>query len=364
MALRRPLFALPALILCGAALAQSEFYASNETGMAFEEIPSYRQGDFDYSLELRRDGSVETRIVRKRDGSEFRRWEYSRGPGGRVAKIVLRENEEIRAVEEFGPDGRIDSYESHGRKGLDWKTRYEYRDKRLASSRTEDAAGSTLYTDSYRYALNGSLREILRAYPDGRTESSGLGLIEGRVLDSWHSKGGTSSVDRYAPSGEIADREVWEGAVVLRSESTSHKEGGTDKERQVITDSSRGVEIERLFDEQGRISLETAREGGKTQSRTEYSYGASGKLERKTFTAKGRRNVVVYSYAADGKPSVEEESENGHVLRRVIYQKDGSYWEELLHEGQVTVRVRWADGWKREEEILRDGKVLRRREFK
>lgn len=150
----------------------------------------------------------------------------------------------------------------------------------------------------------------------------------------------------------------------MRFDSTSLGEDGKAKEKQVVSDSSRGALIERTFDQKGRISTETTRKDGKLQSRTEYAYDDSGRLARKTFSAQGKKTVVAYAYGRDGKKAGEEETVDGAITRRVSYEKDGSYWEELFQDGKLAVRIRWADGWKREEEIVRDGQVVRRREFK
>jgi len=302
--------------------------------------------------------------VWKRDGTEFRRWEYTLNAEGRVSGIRFFEYGALKQVEAYRPDGRIEAFEEYGAAGLESRTEYSYKGTRLIQAKTLDSAGALLYTDGYKYALNGSLREVKRIFADGKSRSAGQDLSQGRIADTWYSLGATASVDRYSASGELTDTEKWESATMLRSDSISLKDNGKDKSRQVLSDSERGIEIERLFDEKGRISAEITRKDGKLQSRTDYVYGDSGKLAEKRFSGQGKTDILRYSYNPDGSKAGEEETENGEIVRRVIYDKDGSYWEEILHDGQVGVRVRWSNGWKREEEILRDGQVIRRRDFK
>lgn len=359
-------FALRAalLMLAGLCVAQAEFYASNETGMAFEEVPAFRSRDFDFNLEIRRTGDIQANSVWKRDGTEYRRWEYRLNSAGRVAGLKFYEDGRLKEEESYRADGRIESSSVYGESGLERKTAYEYSGKRLVKATTADASGSRLYVDSYKYALNGSLREMKRSFADGTAKGAGQDLSGGRVADTWYSSGTSTTMDRYSASGELSASEKWDKANLLRSDAVSFRENGKDKDRQVVTDSERGIEIERLFDDKGRLSVEIARKDEAVQSRTEYAYDDLGRLSEKRFSGKGKRVILRLSYNPDGSKAGEEESENGEIVRRLIYQKDGSYWEEILHDGQVAVRARWSDGWKREEEILRDGKVIRRRDFK
>jgi antitoxin component YwqK of YwqJK toxin-antitoxin module len=358
------LFGAFLFLACGSLAAQAEYYASNESGMAFEEIPAFRNRDFDFSLEIRRNESGQTRTVWKRDGTEFRRWEYELKESGRVTRIRLFEYGSLKQDERYRQDGRIEKFEEYGPKGLETVTDYEYSGKRLVKATTASAAGALLYADSYKYAMNGSLREVKRVNADGKSQSAGQDFSGGRIIDKWYSLDSKATIDRYSASGELTDNEKWESEKLLRSDSSSLRDNGKDKNRQILTDAERGIEIERLFDDKGRISIETTRKNAKLESRTEYAYDGSGKLAVKKFSRSGKINIVKYAYNADGSKASEEESENGEMVRRVIYDPEGNYWEEILHDGQVTVRVRWANGWKREEEILRDGKVIRRRDFK
>ncbi len=105
--------------------AQAEFYASNETGMAFEEVPEFRKRDFEYNLEIRRVPGGQLRTVYERDGSEFRRWEYDQDPEGRVTEIRFFESGALKERESYRADGRLGKFEEYGPKGIERGTAYE-----------------------------------------------------------------------------------------------------------------------------------------------------------------------------------------------------------------------------------------------
>jgi hypothetical protein len=349
--------------LSGLSWAQASYYASNQAGMAFEEIAYFRQGEFDYCLEIVMADALETRTVRDRQGKEFRRWEYRRGASGRLSSVSFFEKGALSGVEQYLSNGRMSFSEEYGPGGLASKTGYSYSGKRLTKAETTDASGAALYSDSYKYSQSGSLREVIRSFPDGSTQSSGVDMADGKLARRWYSQDGSNVIERFDASGAISRRENWNADDPLLVDATSRKDGAA--ERQVVTDSQRKVKVERLFDASGRISSEVStNQDGKTLSRTEYAYDAKGRIQKKSLWAGTSKGIVQYTYGTDGQKSLEEHSENGELKKRLVFESESAYWEELLNDGAVAVRVYWKDGWKRKEEILRDGKVVRSRDFK
>ncbi len=344
--------------------AQGVFYVSNQTGMAFEEIAPFRADEFDYTLEIVSAGKKETRIVREKGDAEFRRWVYERGSNGRVQSLSLYEREALTSVESYNSDGRITSVEYIAAEKTLEKTEYQYIGKRLASSATTDGEGGLIHKDEYFYLISGALRQVRRSYPDGRKESAGVDSSSGKIVSTWYTQGEKSIIQRLDSSGQIRDREIWQGEEALSIDSTNRSQEGL-AENQKISDKERKLDIERRYGSYGELRSEITTDAkGKVVSRSDYEYDEDRRLVRKNFFSSGKRDRIEYAYGPDGKKEAEEHFQEGRLFKRVSFFPEGESQEELFQDGELAVRVYWKDGWKRREEILRGGKVIREREFK
>ena len=100
-------------------------------------------------------------------------------------------------------------------------------------------------------------------------------------------------------------------------------------------------QIHHLRDEEGRI-LETIKRGARGMEHWLFIYDSEGGLLREEYSLRGSlERVTLYG-------------EEGEAATRV---------EELYRQGRLFMRIHYRDGEKVREEFLRDGQVVRAREF-
>ncbi len=361
----RPGFALAlaAAAVAAAFLAAApggSFYVSDESGMAFEEIPEFRLRDFEWTLEVSVSPGAEERTLRSKSGEAEKRWSYSFGDNGRVAALKYYEKGELARIERFDGSGRLVAEERYSDGKAFERVDYRYESGRLVKAIAFGPMENVISTDVYRYAMNGSLREMTRTYADGSTASAGAEQVDGKLLRAWERAADRTNVRFYGRDGALAGIEAWGGNEPISIEERA-KRGGEGKD--VVADLKRKARIEREYDAKGRLVRESVFEGETLSSLTEYAWNGAGKLDGKTLYSGGDREDVSYAYDAEGKLETEEHRLNGELVKIVRPSGANASWTELYHEGELAVRYYEEDGRKRVEEIIRDGEVARRREF-
>ncbi len=359
----RPRFLALALVLVSRFLTAqgTAFYASDEAGMAFEEIPSFRTADHEYFLEVSRQAGKETRVLRSADGRELKSWICEMGDSGRPALMSYAEGGKLTRRERYDGKGFLVAEEVYEGGGVSQRIDYSWADGRLTAATARGGDGLILYSDSYLYSTSGSLREMRRTYADGRIESAGADSLGGKTLRSWQSDSGVTRFTNYALDGRPSAIETWrEGAPLLSEERRRSADGGLD----ILEDTTRGTRTEREYGKQGRLATETTFQGKKLIVETIYAYDPEGRLSEKTISAGASVERVIYAYDGAGNLAEETHYVDGELQKKIITIAPGKTRTELYRLGSLYVRYTSVDGRKRSEEIIVDGKVVRSREFR
>jgi antitoxin component YwqK of YwqJK toxin-antitoxin module len=342
------------------AQAGASFYVSDKSGMAYEEIPEFRKRDFDYVLSLTKGLKTEDRALIDRAGAEAKRWSYEFGDNGSVLLLRYSEAGTLNRIDRYDEEERMLSEEYFFEGRAYERKDYRYEGGRLVKAFLTGPASNVLYTDVYRYAMNGSLREIARTLADGSMSSAGADESGGKLVRTWHSEADAAVIRRYGSDGSLSMIESWSGGSPVSIESRMAEKAG---KKDVITDLSRDALIERNYDSSGRLVKESSYEGKKLSSLTEYRYREDGKLEEKSLLSGGKRETVQYRYSDSGGLDTEEHFVEGALVKKVVVLSPDSTRTELYYEGELAVRYTMRGGRKVDEEILSGGEVVKRREF-
>jgi hypothetical protein len=350
-----------ALTLAGAALrAETTYYASNLSGMAFEEIPEFRRSEFDYYLEIARAKGGEERTLKTGAGVERKRWRYAFGDSGRLALTEYFERGALVYVERYDGNGILVAEERYSG-GLAYeRTDYRYKDGILDKAITSGVNGIVLSTDSYRYALNGALREVEHVSADGSVVAAGVDSLSGSILRSWQKTKAGTEMATFEPSGQVASLETWKDGAPVKTEDRTRVAG---IRKDYVEDIARGTRIEREYGPGERLLKESAYKGARWISTTEYRYREDGKLEEKLLASGAREILVRFAYTDSGELRTEEYSEGGVIQKKIVYLAADSISTELYYQGELSVRTLTLGGRKKNEEIIEGGKVVRSREF-
>jgi antitoxin component YwqK of YwqJK toxin-antitoxin module len=355
--------ALASFFLFANAQAGPTYFASNETGMAFEEIPSFRLRDEPFYLVAESGPGTELLVLKNSQGEELKRWDYTIGANGRASRVEYSVAGILESIESYGPKGTLLSEDHYAAGQLVERVEHRFEGDRLVASEARTSTGELLYADSYRYSLEGSLREISREYPDKRIVSAGMEGRNGRLARSWQRVGDAVDLLAYDRSGAVIGREKWgidEPRYVEERIAAKADAPGRD----LVEDLTRGIRIEREYDRGGKLAREKSFQGKRMVSETSYAYSADGRLESKTLRAGGRTEEHTYAYGKGDSLLYEEERLDGVIQKKYLYEDAATVWTEYYFSGLLSVRVKSVDGRKKTEEIVSGGTVVRTRTFK
>jgi len=113
----------------------------------------------------------------------------------------------------------------------------------------------------------------------------------------------------------------------------------------------------------GKPLVLTSEADGAAVSVERRAYDESGRLSTVETTARGRTTLVENAYDEQGALYSTRTSSGGAMISLVRYESPGVRVEELYDAGQAFARVRYEDGRRVLEEILKDGVVVRSRRF-
>ena len=346
--------------LCAQDSGTTRYYVSNDLGMALEKIGWYRREEFPYILAVETAGSRETRTLLHL-GEEVQRWEYEE----REQRIYRDSQLEQRRL--YDQDGRLieDLLYSDGL--LSQRTRYYYNRDVLERAETFSPDGSLLYRDHYRLSPDGELRRVTREMagpqPDQRfaLEDGQRGVVEERYGNVREGR-----INRYDSVGRLAEREYWYEGRLIERESFQYRGEGEELLSSRLEELSLGHTTLRSCDEQGRVVRIEVTEGGRQIEETLHLRDAQGRIAETT--TRGPRGIEnwLYEYDPEGKLVREEYRLRGSLERITLYSGEGEQRlrvEELYREGRLFMRVHYRAEQKVREEFVRDGEVVRVREF-
>ncbi|MFW6293231.1 MAG: hypothetical protein ACOC7V_13030 [Spirochaetota bacterium] len=310
-------FVLAATVFVAASpvAAASEWHASDRFGVVRDPIAEDELDDYEYAVFVERSGTTETQTLHfagepiRRSVIEYAGWGDVEP---RPARRIVTEDGELVATEHF---------------------RY-WADGSLRSVRTVGARGATV---EYRYLL-------------------------GRLHEEWVQS--SDAVDRttYDRLGRILGRTRWEADEIVERETRTYwgeSAADTVKEIAVVVD---GVETLRRYDEAGRLlGTSTARAGAVESDRTRVFEGDLLVEEREQ--SDGVERVWRYEYE-DDMLAVERYFEDDDLVKLTDYShEDYTRIETLYRGGEPALRVYFRGQSRVIEEVIRDGEIVRTRDF-
>jgi YD repeat-containing protein len=304
------LFALPAAQL------DAEWFVSDRFGVVRGPLAEHETGDHEYTAFVERTGATEIQTL-YHNGQSVRRsmLEYATTAGGetRLVTRTLEVDGELVATEHF----------------------HYWADGTLRSVRWVGERGSAV---EYRY-LDGRLRQEWVASPDGLERT------------------------RYDEAGRIVERTRWIDERVVSRETREYWNEEPDGAVRRIIVVADGTERVSRYDESGRLlGTSTARDGTTESDRVRVFEGGLLVEEREV----AGDFVRVWRYEYEGETVVRERySEDGTIVRLTEYT-DPEYArvETLYRDGLVVLRVYYREQERVMEEVIRDGEVIRTREFR
>lgn len=336
------------------------YYASNDLGMALEEIGWYRREEFPYLLVVRKGDQWEKRILLNK-GQEIRRWEI--GPqeervyDGGVIQERFRYDQAGRLTEE-----QLFQEGEPSRRKV-----YHYRGAILALTETFNSKGELLFRDAYYLSPEGKLRRVSREErEDQTTQELALSSGGGNLAEERYGNVRDRKVNRYDLEGRLIVRERWsQGELIERERFEYHGDGDT-LVRSQLEQLKLQRTIRRSYDEQGRLIGSVVEQEGEEIEQTFHLRDERGAIVETTKRSARGLEHWLFDYGPEDTLKREEYRIRGALKRITTYSSDNgasSRIEELYREGQIFMRIYFEAEEKVKEEFLRDGKVIRERRF-
>ena len=276
--------------------------------------------------------------------------------------MLLRE-----AVEQ---DGAISSellYDALGRPNLEREflaggavreIAYEYASGRLASRATSEG-GEVVSTTTYLYAPDGRLALASESSGGGHGTASGR---SGRT-STWRVSGEALELRAYDRDGRLVSVASYRGAELISREDRAWRDGALVLS--LVEAGGKKMTTEYAADgvAAGKPLVLTSEADGATVSVERRSYDESGRLVTVETTARGRTTLVENAYDDEGALYSTRTSIGGALISIVSHESPDVRVEELYDAGLAFARVRYEDGRRVLEEILKDGVVVRSRRF-
>jgi hypothetical protein len=339
---------------------KTEYYISNDVGMALEKIGWYRREEFPYILVVEIEGTRETRTL-LHQGEEQQRWEYEPGE-----ERAYRESE-LEQRRRYDRRNHLIEEELYSDGGLTQRTLYYYNRDVLERTETLAADGSLLYRDYYRLSPDGQLRRVTREEVDRQAEQR-LGLGDGArgVTEERYGNDRERRINRYDRSGRLVEREYWSEGDLLERERIQYRDEKDTRLSSQLEEISLGRTTHSSYDAEGRIILVEVTEGGEDIERIVHLRDPQGRIVETT--KRGRKGIEnwLFEYGQEEELLREEYRVRGSLERITLYSTEGEEQlrvEELYRKGRLFMKVHYRAGEKVKEEFLRDGEIVRVREY-
>jgi hypothetical protein len=347
--------------LCAQDAGTIQYYVSNDLGMALEEIGWYRREEFPYILVVETAGSREIRTL-LHQGRELQRWELEDDE-----QRIYRDSELEQRLRYDEMNCRVEDQLYSG--GLmSQRTLYYYSRGVLERTETFGPDGQLLYRDFYRLSPDGKLRRVTREH-GGTRQDQRFALADGGggVAEERYGNERERRINRYDAEGRLVEREYWYGGELLERELIQYR-GKTDiRLSALLEELSPERTTVRSYDDEGRVVLVEVTEGEEVIERTVHVRDPGGRIVETT--KRGSRGIEnwLFEYGPETEEPVREEYRvRGSLERITIYstrEGERSRVEELYREGRLFMRVHYQGEQKVKEEVVRNGEVVRVREF-
>lgn len=339
--------------------AAQRIYVSNNLGMPLEEIHPSRREEFDYILVVAREGEVQRRTL-FHDGQPVRRWELDPGEEREY------EGGELVQLRRYDEQGRPTEEQSFEKGELSRRTVYHYGRERLERLDTYGPDGTLLHSDHYRLSAEGELRRVTREQGDAGdgqqlSLSGGEGICEERYGNARERR-----FNRYDTNGRLAEQEYWYGGTLIERQRFQYRGDGEILSSSLLEEPKLERTTRRIYDEQGLpVRIEVEQKGQPVELTVHVRDGQGRILET---TRRGSRGIErwLFQYDEEGEALREEYRVRGALESITEYRgQEGqrSRVEELYRDGRPFMRVHYRGEQKVKEEFLREGEVVRVREF-
>jgi len=337
------------------AVPREGWYSSDPAGLALDSIPD--PAGHEYALHVKKqDDTFRSELFR--NGIIIKTWFRTYGASGLLSREAMERDGILK--EEF-------LYDAQGRPSLERiflenndieETDYEYASGRLVS-KTTAIDGATISKRTYLYAPDGRLA-LVREDPGNESRTS---AARSGGSSSWRIGETGLELRTYDATGRLASISVYEGAERLSHEARSWKDGALERVTEETTVGSTTTEYILSGPALGEISAIMITKDDKPVSTERRAYDEKGRLASVATSLRGRITVVAYEYAVDGALASAHTSIDGVLVSTVRHETPTVRVEELYDSGAVFARVRYEDGRRVLEEMLRDGVVIRTRRF-
>ncbi|GAB1454958.1 hypothetical protein MASR2M48_02580 [Spirochaetota bacterium] len=340
----------------GSILESRLWYASDASGMSLERIAGPLGAE--YALLVSKNENTE-RAELYHDGAILKTWHRSYLSGGLLSREAYSEGSVLTEERLYDDEGRLRLERQFFDEGNVEETTYQYASGRLQSkttSRTGEESSSMVYV----YAPGGRLASVR----DSRDLSFGYSSSPMGGQSFWREGKDGLELRSYDQAGRLVRVSVYVDAVLKSQESREWQDGTLI---QSIVEKDDGTKNTTSYAAEGvaaglvtSLSIEL---NGIVQSLVKRDYDFKGRLERVETIANGQVRSSTYEYDSDDTLKITKTFVDGLIESIVSYESPLVHTEELYSRGVAFVRVRYEDGRRVLEEILKDGQVVRSRRF-
>jgi YD repeat-containing protein len=357
-------FLLAALLAVSALplFAQELVYRSNSFGMLLERVEQYRRDESEWIMGITRAGSGETRKLYAR-GKEVRRWEVSWSADGTQRIERELDKGKLAARRIYDAAGNLLQEEEYSSGRLAQKSQFTYRGSRLMKMRLLKADGSLSYTEQYVYSTSGALREVRRTGPGSSVRLSAYVFGPAGLTEERNSSRDVTFVARYDTSGRLASREQRRGDAMLSREDFTYRADSDRLASSVEKLPAQNEQVERRYDEEGRLVSETRRSGAAVAEESAYARDEKGRLTGRTRRTAAGLETWKYALGEDGRTTREEYYRRGMLERVTIFGVGNMRTEDFYREDGVFLRVYYDGDQRLREEVFEGGKLVRERHY-
>jgi len=332
------------------------WYSSDPAGLALESILD--PAGYEYTLRVRKqDAAVSSELFH--DGEAVKTWIRTYGSNGFLSREAVEKDGLLKEEFVYDVQGRPSMERIFLDNGAIDETAYEYDSGRLVS-RTTTTGGATVLKRTYLYAPDGRL--ALAREESG--SESGTSAARSGGSSSWRIGEAGLELRSYDATGRLVFISIYDGTDRLSQEDHVWKDGTLERVTVVLAGgSTTSTEYVVSGPARGKIAAITVTNSDKSVSKEQRSYNGKGQLASVEMYLRGRESVVTYGYGDNDILASTTTSVEGVLVSVVRHETPTVRVEELYDSGAVFARVRYEDGRRVLEEMLRDGVVTRTRRF-
>jgi antitoxin component YwqK of YwqJK toxin-antitoxin module len=294
-------------------------------------------------------------------GREIKRWERVFSDDGLLREEKEFDEEALAIYRRFSKAGFLEEETRIGAEQDYERTVYAYRENRLIKTETFDHEGKSVLREQYHYTRNGSLREMIRFFPDGRQVKISFNFAGDSLAEARSLRDRQMRIYRYTSRGLLDSIEIWVGEEMRSTKSWIYHEDGKTPQRVEEVSRKDDLRIITEYDEQGRkVRLQKL---GLYEEERLYFYDEEGRIVRETYTEAAGKGEKRYEYDEEGEMSRESFYRRGRLEKVRIYTGENAWHEEIQKDGELVLRVYFEGGEKVREEFIRNGQVNRERAY-